>query len=529
MTEIERKYYEKLKSNRNDYNFRQLFFIDENDTIQPKEGVWFRLIGDIPMFESTSQRRIDLERSTINEIDNHPLNQIRSVKTGEQILNEIWASTPFGDPNSPFFKDRKKKKEKKLEIQFYSCSEDTDNYNFRFIITNKDLDSRRANFFIDEINNILPNTTICSKTLNLGSMERTTFDTKASKKEIKKLNPNFEFDGFEFKAFLLCDGLSAETNKFVLGSKKTESNKTKQQECLCKKREYSAADIKNIVTELRKLDTRQISWNPKDKNGNRTYKDLDGKIVPSTDRGVSPNPKFKLNLITIEQSVFDDIAEDGKKNKDRLFLKKSNDFNVRVNEANYNELAKQINNTLKKYDINTCVRRIHFFAQLYHETQKLTTTYEADPSSSVSGGDYYRGRGLVHLTHDYNYLHYYDYRFNKSFFKSYLAHRVGYESVNQFNIRTENKYISVDEMKKVNEFIKLVSTELFYACDTAGWYWKEYKINTFADKDYLINVSAIINNPSAKNVTSTTNIRGYSERRKYYDLMKIIFDYENCK
>lgn len=283
MTEDERKYYEKLKSNRNDYNFRQLFFIDENNIVQPKEGVWFRLIGDIPMFESTSQKRTDLERSTINEIDNHPLNQIRSAKTGEQILDEMWASTPFGDPNSPFFKDRKKKKEKKLEIQFYSCSEDTDNYNFRFIITNKDLDSRRANFFIDEINNILPNTTICSKTLNLGSMERTTFDTKVNKKEIKKLNPNFEFGGFEFKAFLLCDGLSAETNKFVLGSKKTESSKSKQEECLCKKREYTASDIKNIVTELRKLDTRQISWNPKDKNGNRTYKDLDGKVVPSTD------------------------------------------------------------------------------------------------------------------------------------------------------------------------------------------------------------------------------------------------------
>ena len=84
-------------------------------------------------------------------------------------------------------------------------------------------------------------------------------------------------------------------------------------------------------------------------------------------------------------------------------------------------------------------------------------------------------------------------------------------------------------MKKIDEFIKLVSTELFYACDTAGWYWKEYKINTYADKDDLINVSAIINNPSAKNETSTAKIIGFEERRKYFDLMKIIFDYENCK
>ena len=349
MTEEERKYYEKLKSNRNDYNFDRLFSIDQNDIIQPVEGVWFRLIGDVPMFENTSKKRIDLEKSTIDELDNHPLNQIRSNKTVDQILDEHWATTPFGNPNSPLYRLRKPPKQPKLEIQFYSCSEDTENYNFRFIFTSKDLDSRRANFFIDEINNVLPNTTICSKTLNLGSMERNTFDTKVSKNEVKKLNPNFKFGGFEFKAFLLCDGLSAETNKFTLGNKKSENSKTKQEECLCKKREYKADELKYIVTELRKLDTRQISSNPKDKNGNRTYKDFDGKVVPSTDRGISPNPKFKLNLVTIEKSVFDDIAEDKKKNEDRLFLKKSSDLNVRASEANYNEFAKQINNTLKKH------------------------------------------------------------------------------------------------------------------------------------------------------------------------------------
>jgi hypothetical protein len=118
MTEAERKYYEKLKSNRNDYNFNQLFFIDENDIVQPVEGVWFRLIGDIPMFEGTSQRRIDLEKSNVDDIENHPLNQIRSAgKTGEQILDEVWATTPFGDPNSPFYRERKPKKPEKIILQ----------------------------------------------------------------------------------------------------------------------------------------------------------------------------------------------------------------------------------------------------------------------------------------------------------------------------------------------------------------------------------------------------------------------------
>lgn len=111
-----------------------------------------------------------------------------------------------------------------------------------------------------------------------------------------------------------------------------------------------------------------------------------------------------------------------------------------------------------------------------------------------------------------------------------MKHRTGVgESVVKFNERTSNQYIPITDMKKVNEIASKISTDMFYACDAAGWYWWKNKINDYADKDNIIGVSALVNNPSAKDKKTSDGINGYDERKKYYDLLKIIFDYENCK
>ena len=41
-------------------------------------------------------------------------------------------------------------------------------------------------------------------------------------------------------------------------------------------------------------------------------------------------------------------------------------------------------------------------------------------------------------------------------------------------------------------------------------------------------MATLVNNPSAKNVKSTENINGYDDRKKFSDLIKIVFNYENC-
>ena len=84
-------------------------------------------------------------------------------------------------------------------------------------------------------------------------------------------------------------------------------------------------------------------------------------------------------------------------------------------------------------------------------------------------------------------------------------------------------------MKKVNDLATKIATDMYHACNAAGWYWQKNKINEFADKDDIVGVSAKVNNPSAIATTSTNKINGYDERYKFYLLLKDIFDYEKCR
>ncbi len=102
------------------------------------------------------------------------------------------------------------------------------------------------------------------------------------------------------------------------------------------------------------------------------------------------------------------------------------------------KLRVEINKIFSKYEINTCIRKIHFFAQIYHETDRLRTTLEY-----ATNKDYkpYFGRGLMQLTWESNY----------KIYKSYK----NVNCITNYNIIAEN---------------------LDYACDSAGWYWKQGKV-----------------------------------------------------
>jgi predicted chitinase len=107
----------------------------------------------------------------------------------------------------------------------------------------------------------------------------------------------------------------------------------------------------------------------------------------------------KGNQILVEMTQYDELGE-------TLFSLKMNE-KMDTSDANFEMLTKELNKALKNYKINTCLRKIHFLAQAYQETQRFSKTYEGNPSSSVNGGEFYRGRGLLQLTHDYNYKEFY--------------------------------------------------------------------------------------------------------------------------
>jgi hypothetical protein len=104
MTEQERKYYEELKSNPKDWNFDNLFNINEKGEAIPKEGTWFRLMSDnLPMFFPTIQKRTDLLNDvTTSNFQNKSANTQTSSLKMASIFDDDEIDTPSNIGNSIF-------------------------------------------------------------------------------------------------------------------------------------------------------------------------------------------------------------------------------------------------------------------------------------------------------------------------------------------------------------------------------------------------------------------------------------------
>jgi hypothetical protein len=437
--------------------------------------------------------------------------------------------------------DRKKEQEKKLSIKYLSDSTDDKYINIKFSIETPKIKSSTATVFIQEMNakNEEAKTTIATG-LKSNSYQSITVSFDKNK-EFDKYPWQ---DDYSFQATITIDSLSAKSEEFVL--KREKKNEEKEEKCLCKKSSWTADDLKNIVTQLRKLDAimEQAQYNGKDPY----YIDKDGKLHLGINKADAQKLKYKKYK---KKTSFYDRNDnvDGKPLKDRIFFYDSDkdddnvNYNLNKEYANYETFAKQLNKVFVDYKITKCIQKIHFLAQVYVETNRFRSTYEDKPKSTYSGGEFYRGRGMKQITHDYNYLNYYDERKGKgkNLFKLYIDNREtyykkngkvdSYESVVHFKSRTENEFISYDEMSKFEDFVKLLSISIYWACDSAGWYWNKTKLNKFAndDENAIIVVSAKVNNPSASENPTGTGINGLDDRKKYFELLKQIFDYENCK
>ncbi len=162
--------------------------------------------------------------------------------------------------------------------------------------------------------------------------------------------------------------------------------------------------------------------------------------------------------------------------KNRLFY----DGDVPKADQNFNKFAEVLNTSFNKYGIKTCVQKIHFLANMYVETQYFTKLEEGGASFDY---DPYRGRGFMHLTHDYHYKEYSEIEGNTNIFSS-------------------------DNYKKV-------AKDLSIAADTAGWFWKKNKLNDIANTDSILKTTKKING-------GTT---GYKDRRIAWIKLKEVFNY----
>lgn len=279
-----------------------------------------------------------------------------------------------------------------------------------------------------------------------------------------------------------------EVVKKQVQKKSTEMNKNKTEvnSCFCN-RDFTEEELKTIIVGLRKNEVLKLKGKLiRDDAGNLVLKDGKKQYVDFT--------------------AYDDKAPDGKQVSDRLFYLQFAET-INSNEANYKELKNQINKVFSEYHINTCIRKIHFLAQVYHETQRLACTYESDESAANSGQDFYRGRGFIHVTSKSNYEKFYVHLFSNN-----------------------------PDTNQLTAFVPNVAKKLEYAVRSGGWYWTDAdqsmkNINEFADLDDIEKVSAAINHPSILHdkKLDTGKINGYAKRKEYYEYLKTIFNYENCK
>ncbi len=355
---------------------------------------------------------------------------------------------------------KEKPLQKSLSIKYISCSKDEKNINLRFEVSTKNLNEDLAKVYVDELDNLVNDTAVPKTDIKISKNSSVGITLKFDKN--KDFTETFYDDGNVFQATITCDGLSAKSEKFKLNFGKNIPIKT----CFCN-RDFTVDEFKNIILGLRKNEVYL-------KNG-RLIKDNKGNPVLN-------NGKKQYKDIT----MFDELHED-------LF---NLDYPEKINEkdANFTKFTMAINKTMRDYEITSCIRKIHFLAQCYHETQRFTLSYEKSPNSNVNGGEFYRGRGLIQLTHDYNYKK----------FKEALK-----------------------DNSKIEDFVPRVAKEINLACQASGYYWKNIgaktgNINQYADKDDILTVSREING-------YVQVPYGFNDRKLFTTILKKVMNYEQCK
>lgn len=183
----------------------------------------------------------------------------------------------------------------------------------------------------------------------------------------------------------------------------------------------------------------------------------------------------------------------------------------------YKAFTDALNKAMKDNNINTCLRKAHFLAQIETESDRLNTTMEY-----ASGWDY------DHSTHQEGYESfkpYVNYKKDKKLSaelqKKFNAQEIKQiqRAYNRYNecIKhghdvkgygpkykgkgliqltwkdTYEKYFKHIGKKELIDTPEVVANNLTYTCDSAAWFWDDRQLGSYADKDDLIFISVRIN------------------------------------
>lgn len=267
---------------------------------------------------------------------------------------------------------------------------------------------------------------------------------------------------------------------------------------------YMATRIKNNPAELH-LDVNVIKGTTA-ANDPEINKNIKEKCLCNRD----------MTLDELKKMISEMRESEGIKN-----IKIFNHKNCTLEDRSIEALLKSLNNVFKKYEINTCLRKINFMGQIYWEAARFITTTEfasgayldpgrhkdAEKNGNVIVGDgaRYKGKGFMQLTWRNNYNNYYKYILEN---REYYKEVIGNLSLKEL----------MDRNNKYNEWI---ASKNLLAMDSAGWYWlygTNINLNLQADKNNVGRISVKVNGGA----------NGKKERQEYNSRLLRIMDYNNC-
>jgi len=159
------------------------------------------------------------------------------------------------------------------------------------------------------------------------------------------------------------------------------------------------------------------------------------------------------------------------------------------------KFAQELNTMMKKYNITTCIRRIHFLAQVLHEVGDELRTEEIGgmayfKKQNYRGGPFYHGRGLIQITH----------------------------------IETYKKYLKSANLKFTTSNCEKLKTSIKYSIDSAGWFWIK-PMSGWGD----IRIKSDNNDFLAITVAVNGGFNGLKDRKKRLLQLYTLFNAKQCK
>ncbi|UCA59644.1 hypothetical protein KB553_21995 [Chryseobacterium rhizoplanae] len=210
----------------------------------------------------------------------------------------------------------------------------------------------------------------------------------------------------------------------------------------------------------------------------------------------------------------------------------------------YKAFTNALNKAMKDNNINTCLRKAHFLAQIETESDRLNTTMEY-----ASGWDY------DHSTHQEGYDSFKPYanykkdkKLSAELHKKFNAQQIkqiqrAYNRYNEcikhgHNVKgygpkykgkgliqltwkdTYEKYFKHIGKKDLIDTPEVVANDLTYTCDSAAWFWDDRQLGGYADKDDLIFISVRING----------GLNGFDHRKSNVkSIIKLMKIEQDCK